>query len=464
MTPPTYRERLKTGVVHFGPGAFHRAHQADYFDRLLHHDPRWGIAAASLRSGQPVETLRSQDNLYTLAILDERTSFRTIGAHSHFLGPSDRASLRRLLGEPAVTLVTTTVTEKGYCLSGDGALDLRHPDVVHDLANPQEPRSLIGWLALGFADRRTSGLPPFTSICCDNMAGNGRKFADAVHCFTEQLDPDLSQWIADEARFPNTMIDSITPATDERLIQLVRKETGFDDRAPVAREAFAQWVIEDVLPAGSPDLASVGVILTDNVAEWERAKLRILNGSHSTLAYIGLLLGHDTVAQAMDDPLLRSFVERLIFEDIIPTLESSRIDLKSYAGETLARFRNPAINHRLSQIAWDGSQKLPYRILDTVIDALTAGRPVNRLALPIAAWIAFLVRAASEGVATVDPLAHQLASRARADSPVDDMLALRQVFPEPLAANPAFRSALETGFNNIRDLGVGGAVSKLLSP
>jgi len=433
--------RPGTGIVHFGPGAFHRAHQADYIDRLLRHDPRWGIAAVSLRSPGTVEALKRQQGRYTLAILDAEPSFRTLAAHTGFFGPGEGEGVRALLRDPTVRIVSSTVTEKGYCLAGDGSLDFHHPDIIHDLTDTERPVSIVGWLALGLRDRREAGMAPFTPLCCDNMASNGRKLGAAVADYARRLDPGLADWIAGEAVFPNAMVDSITPATDERLRALVRAE-GFDDAIPVSREAYAAWVIEDVLPAGAPDLAGAGVVMAKDVAAWEKAKLRILNGAHSTLAYLGLLLGHETVADAMADGALARFVERLIRADIVPSLEPSPLDLEAYAAEILARFRNPAIGHKLSQIAWDGSQKLPYRLLDTIAEALAAGRPVARLAVPVAAWALFVERQARGGTEIVDPLGEKLARIGRGEDAVAGLLALRQVFPAALAEDPRFAGAV----------------------
>ena len=438
MNPPSYRDRLTTGVVHFGPGAFHRAHQADYVHRLVEHDPRWGIAAVSLRSAGTIDALRQQEGLYTLAILDEETSFRTIGVHDRFFGPGDSASLQKQFLDPAIRVVSSTVTEKGYCLGPDGSLDFTHPDIQHDLGNPASPQSLIGWLALALSIRRDQNLPPLTVICCDNMVSNGRKLGRAVAQFARRTDPELGRWIDGEVAFPNTMVDSITPATDDSLRQLVRERTGFDDSIPVRREAYAEWVIEDILPPGAPDLQSAGATLTNDVAGWEKAKLRILNGVHSTLAYLGLLIGHETVYDAMKDEVLAGFVERLIGHDIIPGLQPSPLDLPNYARETLQRFRNPAIQHKLSQIAWDGSQKLPYRLLDTVVEALHAGRSLERLAVPVAAWTLFLERQFRSGAEVVDPMSAELRRAATSDHPVSAILELRQVFPEELGADSSF--------------------------
>lgn len=450
---------MTSGIVHFGPGAFHRAHQADYIDRLLHDDPRWGIAAVSLKSMGTIEAMRAQDGRYTLAILDAETRFHTIAAHNRVFGPDDGTAIRKQLSEPAARIITTTVTEKGYCLAADGALDFGHPDIVDDLEEPDQPKSVIGWLALGLRDRRDAGVAPFTPICCDNMASNGTKLRDAVIAFAKRLDPELARWVAGEVHFPNTVVDSITPATDDHLRALVRNETGFDDAIPVSRESYTQWVIEDVLPPGSPDLGSVGVTLTSNVDSWARAKLRILNAAHSTISYLGLLMDLETVAEAMADAALSSFVERLVAEDIIATLEPSPIDLHRYAEDTFARFRNPAIQHKLSQIAWDGSQKLPYRLLDTISEALLKGRPIGRLAVPVSAWMLFLERQARSGIPIVDPLADRLTEMARSGDAIDAILNLDLVFPPRLSADPAFRTAVANAAAAMRSAGVATALS-----
>lgn len=450
------------GIVHFGPGAFHRAHQADYVDRLLREDPRWGIAAVSLRSAATVEALKRQHGRYTLAILDSETRLRTLAAHRLFFGPGEDAAIRARLADPAVRIVSSTVTEKGYCLAGDGTLDPEHPDIVRDLSDPERPVSLVGCLTLGLGDRRLAGLPPFTPLCCDNMVANGRKLRAAVLAYAGRLDCELAAWIAGEAAFPDTMVDSITPATDDRLRSLVR-EAGFKDDIPVSREAYSAWVVEDILPPGSPDLASVGVTMAKDVGAWEKAKLRILNGAHSTLAYLGLTIGHGTVAEAMADSALAGFVERLIERDIVPSLRPSPLDLDGYAAGILERFRNPAIAHKLSQIAWDGSQKLPYRLLDTVEDALQAGRSVERLAVPVAAWTAFVERQARAGAEIVDPLSARLAEIGREDDSVDRLLALRQIFPERLAADERFRGAVERAATSLRRNGPLEALTKELA-
>lgn len=443
------RGPVATGIVHFGPGAFHRAHQADYVDRLLDHDPRWGIAAVSLRSRGTIEALAAQDGLYTLAIRDAEPGMRVIGAHTEFLGPEDAARTSALLAAPDTRLVTTTVTEKGYCLAADGTLDLDHPDIVHDLSRPAVPRSVIGWIVAGLAARQADGIAPFVPMPCDNLAANGAKLHAALTAFAGRLDAKLSDWIAGEVSVPSTMVDSITPASDEALYADVAAALGVADRAAVQREAFAQWVIEDVgaLAEIGRDLGAAGATLTGDVGGYERAKLRILNGAHSTLAYAGLLRGHDSVAQAIGDPVLAAFVEAMIREDVIPMLPAvPGLDLQRYADAVLRRFANPAIVHRLDQIAQDGSQKLPYRLGDTLLANRAAGRMPVHVVAALGGWVAFLMRRARSGIRIVDPAGDRLAALALAETPgrvIAGLIAEGFGFPAAVAGDAEVIALLE---------------------
>ena len=451
---PAYdRAATSIGIVHFGPGAFHRAHQAYYVDELLARDPSWSICEVALRSPGVRDALAPQDGLYTLAALDAQTSFRVIGAIGELrVASEDPEAVFARLAAPGVRAVTMTVTEKGYCLTAGGELDTGHADIVRDLANPRTPASLIGWLVEGLRRRREAGLEPFTVISCDNLADNGVRLKRGAVQYALELDPELARWIDDRGRFPRTMVDSITPATDDALRARVEAETGLADAWPIQREAFTQWVIEDVMGADAPDLGSVGVTLTNDVSGFERAKLRVLNGAHSTLAYAGSLAGYETVADAMRDERLAGFVEVMMRQDIAPTVQApAGLDLDDYITAVLKRFRNPEIRHNLSQIAWDGSQKLPFRILGAVRDALAAGRPVDRLALPLAAWMRFVQRRAREGAALTDPMAGRLAELGRASTgdPAGDVgrfLELTAVFPADLAADPRLRGAIEAAY------------------
>ena len=401
------------GIVHFGPGAFHRAHQASYIDALLDHDPRWGIAAVALRSAETVTALAAQQGLYTIAVRDAVPVNRIVGAHGAWLGPEDAAATAALLADPAISLVTTTVTEKGYCLAADGTLDMGHSDILHDLSSVAPPRSVIGWIVAGLAARRQRGLRTFTLMPCDNLASNGAKVKAALVAFADARDADLAAWIAGEVCVPSTMVDSITPASDRALVANVAAAIGVTDAIPVQREAFVQWVIEDIGPQNGPDLASVGAIVTADLVGYERAKLRILNGAHSTLAYLGLLRGHASVADTMTDPALADFVDRMIRSDIAPTLPAvSGLDLDRYRATVLDRFRNPAIVHWLDQIAQDGSQKLPYRLCDTIDANRRLGRMPTLAAAAVGCWVAFVFQRLRTGVPIVDPAAVKLAAAA----------------------------------------------------
>jgi fructuronate reductase len=447
VRPDHAPDAIRTGIVHFGPGAFHRAHQATYVDRLLDSDPRWGIAAVSLRSGSATDALKAQDGLYALAVIDREPSMRVIAAHSDAIGPGEGARLRKLLASPEVRIATSTVTEKGYCLGGDGTLDFAHPDIVHDLKRPAEPASVIGWIVAGLRDRRAAGLPPFAMLCCDNMTGNGAKLRAACVALAREQDGGLADWIASEVAFPDSMVDSITPASNAAFLAKVEAAIGVEDRAAVQRESFTQWVLQRFDMADGPDLGGAGVTLTSDVRGYEQAKLRILNGAHSTLAYVGLACGHETVFEAMSDVALEGFVTRLVHQDIAASLGTvDGLDVAGYADAVLGRFRNPEIRHLLAQIAWDGSQKLPYRLLDTTREALEAGRNVERLAVPVAAWIAFLRRKAEAGEKITDPLADMLAAAAASGDPVTAMLAVQPVFGEQLAGDARFGAAVREAF------------------
>jgi fructuronate reductase len=417
------------------------------FDALLADDLRWGVCAVSPRGAAVREALAPQDGLYTLVELDATPRARIIGAVKELLiAPQRPRVVLARLASIRTRMITLTVTEKGYCLTPTGELDLTQPDIAFDLGRPAAPRSAIGWLTQGLRARRAAGAPGLPVASCDNLANNGGKLGEAVTALAEaQGDADLADWIRQEVRFPSTMVDSITPATDEPLRSRVRELIGLDDAWPVQREPFTQWVIEDRLGADGRALAGAGLTLVADVGPFEQAKLRLLNGAHSALAYLGLLAGLSTVAEAMAAPDLAGFVERLMRRDIAPTLaKTADLDLGAYVVDILARFRNPAIAHQLAQIAWDGSQKLPFRLLGTIADALAAGRPVERLAVPVAAWMLFAARRTCSSEPLVDPLAAAIAAIAAA--PVRDQparfLALEPVFPRGLAADPRFGAAV----------------------
>jgi fructuronate reductase len=455
---PAYdRADVRVGVVHFGPGAFHRAHQAFYFDRMLERDPAFAISAVSLRSDDVRAALEPQDGLYSLTEREAEPAIRIIGSIREVLtAPRSAAAVLARLADPAVRIVSATVTEKGYCLTPAGDLDLDQPAVRHDLSRSPPPQTLVGWLVEGLSLRRAAGYAPPTIISCDNLSGNGERFRRSAIQFADASGQgDLARWIAGEVAFPDTMVDSITPATDDALRAQAADRLGLLDAWPIQRERFVQWVVAGELGGDAEAFAAAGVTLTGDVAAFERAKLRLLNGAHSTLAYVGLGLGLESVFDAMSDPALGAFVERLMRQDMAASLAlTAGLDPDGYIGQILARFRNPAIVHKLSQIAWDGSQKLPIRLLATIGDALAAGRSVDRLAVGVAAWMQFVRRQAQAGATIVDPLGAELGEVGRrcdgaAAHDVAAFLAIQTVFAPQIAEQPRLRSALENAYRRL---------------
>lgn len=439
------------GIVHLGPGAFHRVHQAMYVDDLLAADPEWAICGAALRSPAVRDALAPQDHLYTVAQLGEITSLRVVGSIREMLHvPTQQDALRARLADPAVRLVTLTITEKGYCLKDD-QLDAAHPDIAHDLSAPAAPRSAIGCLVAGLAARRAGGIEPFSVLSCDNLAGNGHKLRRASLQFATRIDPALAQWIEAEVAFPCSMVDSITPATDDALRGRIAAELGCADAWPVQRETFTQWVIEDRFCNERPPFEYAGAIFTADVAAYDRAKLRLLNGAHSTLAWLGTLLGLTTVGEAMETPL-GSFVERLMRESIAPAIAMpAGLDADHYISDILGRFRNPAIQHQLAQICWDSSEKLPVRLLPTIADALAQGRDIAPLCTAVAGWLHFVRQQAGAGAALTDPLKERLGAIGRACSgdahaDVAAFLGLDAVFGT-MARDERFTAALRAAYS-----------------
>ncbi|MBS0472833.1 MAG: mannitol dehydrogenase family protein [Proteobacteria bacterium] len=451
---PTYdRRSITTGIVHFGPGAFHRAHQAFFVDKLLATDSRWGICDVALRGTATPEALTVQGGLYTIAELSPSPSFRIVGSiHEAVAAPTYPEVLRARLAAASTRIVTMTVTENGYALMPSGDLDTARSEIAADLATPSAPTSLIGWLVEGLRLRRASNLAPYTMISCDNLSDNGARLRRAVVQFASQVEPDLARWIDGEARFPGTMVDSITPASDEALKARVAQATGLLDMVPVQREPFVQWVMED--HDSDPDWAAAGVTLTRDVAGYEQAKLRILNGAHSTLAYLGLLRGRRTTRDAMADPMLAAFARTLVGQDIAPSLTPpAGLDLAAYAENVFERIANPAIEHHLGQIAFDGTLKLAIRLYPVIEAAIAAQRPLDRLAIPVAAWMRFIRRRAREGTEIIDPQAERLAERGTASTGTGahDVMLFAEFLPR---TDPAITAALARAYDAIGDGGL----------
>jgi fructuronate reductase len=465
---------VRIGIVHLGIGAFHRAHQAVYVDdRLAAGETDWGICGASLRSPETADALVPQDGLYTVAIRSgSGEQLRVIGAVRRLLvAPSNPAALLDAMADPTVRIVSLTVTEKGYCHDpAAGDLQPDHPDVVADLAAPERPRSVPGVLVEALRRRRTSGVAPFTVLCCDNLPENGHTVGRVLVQFAGLRDPDLGRWVENEVAFPSTMVDRIVPATSDADRTAVAARLRVSDAWPVMTELFTQWVIEDRFGNGRPRFEDAGAELVADVAPYELMKLRLLNGSHSTLAYLGYLAGYETVSDVMTDPAFVRLVQGLMDEEVTPTLSlPPGADLAGYKRSLLERFTNPALKHRTWQIAMDGSQKLPQRLLGTIRDRLAAGAPIPRLALGVAAWMRYVTGIDEQGrpIDVRDPLAKRLRGLADEAGPADRLapalFSVREVFGDDLPRDPRFTKPVTDALDALFRNGARAVVSGLVS-
>lgn len=453
------------GIVHFGPGAFFRAFGAIYTDDVLNEDGgAWGIAAVSLRSAIARDQLVGQDCLYTSVELGETgKKKRVIGAISDiFVAPEDPNRIIDLLARDTVQIVTLTITEKGYCHNpADGNLNAEHPDIVHDLEQLGSPKSAIGFLVAGLRARREKGLRPFTLMSCDNLPSNGHVLKKLVLQFAHKVDPSLASWIDENAKFPSSMVDRITPATTETDIAELEKSSGVYDPACVVHEPFRQWVIEDDFVGKRPAWEKAGAQLVTSVDAHEFMKLRCLNGTHSSLAYLGYLAGYETIAEVSNNSTFAAFCNGLWHNEILPTLpQPEGEDLKEYCSSLLVRYQNSAIRHKTWQIAMDGSQKLPQRILGTISDNLANERIPKGLCLAVAAWIRYVggIDEKGEAIDVRDPLAAKLKNTLDAADSVEEkvlsMLDVEEVFDPNFSSNSAFVRELTDAYKRIEALGV----------
>ena len=399
QAPGYDRAAQAAGIVHIGIGAFHRAHQAVYTDDAMGAGDRdWGIIGVSLRSGDVAAQLGPQDGLYTVSTRSATgTGVRLIGAVQKVLvAADDPQAVVDALAAPTTHIVSFTVTEKGYLRGPDGSLDLAAAKVAS---------SLYRFVGAALSARKAAGLSGLTLLSCDNLAGNGPALKALMRQYLAAEHPDLLDWFDQECRCPATMIDRIVPATTDADRAAVEAALGARDEGAVVTEGFSQWVIKDDFAGPRPRWEAVGAELVADVAPYETAKLRMLNGAHSALAYIGLGAGHEFVHQAIADPAIRPVIERLMRDEAAPTIAAAPgQDLSAYADALLNRFANPALHHRLAQIAMDGSQKIPQRWLETLAWHQARGQRCPSLEAAIAAWVAFL----QSGAPIDDPLGDRL--------------------------------------------------------
>jgi fructuronate reductase len=471
---PRYdRANLQAGIVHIGVGAFQRAHVAVVNEAALHAsgDLRWGTIGVSLRQPDTRDALMPQAGLYTLAIRDAapdgtaREALQVVGNLIDVLvAPENPGAVLERIAHAHTRIVSLTVTEKGYHHHpASGALRLDDADIVHDLGNAGAPRTAIGFIGHALQLRRQRALPPITLLSCDNLPANGDTLRGLVLTFAEQLDPTLRDWIAEYCSFPNSMVDRIVPRTTDADREHVSARLGLQDAWPVIGEPFLDWVVEDRFVNGRPAWNEGGARFVEHAEPFERLKLRLVNGSHSALAYLGAMAGWRTVDRAIANPALRAYLAALLRDEIAPTLPAlPGLDLNDYRTRLLERFANPALQHQTAQIAMDGSQKLPQRLLGTVRDRLAVDEPIDGLALAVAAWIHYLRGVDETGTthAILDPLAAALAEQlarmpgaASADEVVALFTAYRPVFGD-LGRQPRFVSAVARQLQSLRLHGV----------
>lgn len=446
------RTKLVTRIVHLGFGAFHRAHQGVYADILAaEHNSDWGYCEVNLIGGeQQIADLKQQDNLYTVAEMSaDAWTARVVGVVKNALHAQvdGLETIFAALCEPQVAIVSLTITEKGYCHSpATGQLMLDSPMIAADLKNSHQPKSAPGVIVEALARRKTAGLAAFTVMSCDNMPENGHVMRNVVTAYARAVDAELAEWIERHVTFPSTMVDRIVPAVTPDTLDKIEQLTGVRDPAGVACEPFRQWVIEDNFVAGRPQWEKAGAELVADVIPFEEMKLRMLNGSHSFLAYLGYLAGYQHINDCMVDDNYRCAARALMLQEQAPTLKVKGVDLQQYAARLIERYSNPALRHRTWQIAMDGSQKLPQRMLDSVRWHIAHGSRFDLLALGVAGWMRYVggVDEQGEAIEISDPLLpviqNAVQSSKEGEERVQALLAIDAIFGRELPLVELFRT------------------------
>ncbi|ENB4891904.1 fructuronate reductase [Escherichia albertii] len=473
--PSWEHSRLESRIVHLGCGAFHRAHQALYTHHLLEStDSDWGICEVNLMPGNDrvlIENLKKQQLLYTVAEKGaESTELKIIGSMKEALHPEIDGceGILNAMARPQTAIVSLTVTEKGYCAdAASGQLDLNNPLIKHDLENPTTPKSAIGYIVEALRLRREKGLKAFTVMSCDNVRENGHVAKVAVLGLAQARDPQLAAWIEENVTFPCTMVDRIVPAATPETLQEIADQLGVYDPCAIACEPFRQWVIEDNFVNGRPDWDKVGAQFVADVVPFEMMKLRMLNGSHSFLAYLGYLGGYETIADTMTNEDYRKAAFALMMQEQAPTLSMPEgTDLNAYATLLIERFSNPSLRHRTWQIAMDGSQKLPQRLLDPVRLHLKNGGSWRHLALGVAGWMRYTQGVDEQGNAidVVDPMLaefQKINAQYQGAERVKALLGLSGIFADDLPQNADFVGAVTTAYQQLCECGARASVAAL---
>lgn len=470
---PTYsRKGLAAGILHFGVGNFHRAHQAVYLDMLFNagHDLDWAIIGAGVRpEDQRMKTVLEAQDFLTTVVEQEASEARArvTSAMVDMLTPGDTAGIVKTLTDPKIRIVSLTVTEGGYYIDpASQQFDPQHPDIVADARNPENCRTVFGLIYMGLKARRNAGIAPFTVVSCDNVPGNGHVTSNAVLGLARMIDSEMAAWIADNVAFPNGMVDRITPATTDRERTILSNDFGIEDGSPVFCEDFRQWVLEDNFPAGRPALEKVGVQFVPDVEPFEVMKIRILNGGHATIAYPAALVGIHFVHEAMDDPLIRDFLRKVEHDEIIPMVPPvPGTDLAQYYGLIERRFANPRIGDTVTRLCLDGSNRQPKFILPSVQDQLRSDASITGLALVSAFWCRYCFGETEDGTAIApnDPNWDRLTAQARlAKSDPLQWLAMEDIFGS-LTHDSRYVSAFSAALDSIWSQGTRRTLEAYLS-
>ncbi|WP_117235578.1 fructuronate reductase [Vibrio maerlii] len=475
VSQPTYdRSKLKSRIVHLGFGAFHRAHQGLFTDEVARKsESDWGICEVNLFGGEDLITsLREQNHLYTVAEKGaESTDVKVIGSVNESLHPSFDGieAVIEKMAEPQVAIVSMTITEKGYCADpATGLLDKNNPLVVADLENPTQPKSALGYIVQALKVRRERGLTPFTVMSCDNVQENGHVAKAAILEFAKLLDAELGAWIEANVTFPCTMVDRIVPAATEETLNEITELLGVQDPCGIACEPFRQWVIEDNFVAGRPDWNIAGAEFVADVVPYEEMKLRMLNGSHSFLAYLGYLGGYAHISDTMTDEGYRKAAFDMMMKAQAPSLSMPEgTDLEGYAKLLIDRFTNPSLKHKTWQIAMDGSQKIPQRMGGSLRFHLEQGSDFKWLAAGIAGWMRYVSAVDEQGneIDVRDPMADQLKAvcdeHGQNVSVVPALLAIEAIFAPEIGQNPQVIDAVSSAYQSLIENGARATVAAL---
>jgi len=473
VSAPSYdRDSLQSSIVHIGAGGFHRSHQQHYLDRVLSQtgDLSWGICASGIREEDRAlqQALNSQDCLYTLVERDdERAQARIIGSMTDYvLGHEDVEAYIRKLASPETRIISLTVTGAGYYIDQTTeGLDLEHPDVRHDLANSATPKTVFGYLSKALKHRMDNNIPPCTILSCDNFQGNGDISKQTLLAFCDEADPALCKWIKNNVAFPNSMVDRITPLPTDETRAFVEEQFGLEDQCPVMCEPYIQWVVEDTFSSERPALEEVGVQFTSDVAPYEKIKLRVLNASHTLIAYLGFLAGHRYIFEIVRDPLFADYLGHFLNEEVTPHLQPvPGVDLQDYKKTVVRRFANPAIKDEALRICKNGSYKFPKFIFPTVRDQLKAGGSIKAASLSVASWMRFLGQAAENAsdVPVDDRIANTLIQKAgEGGDDAEVLLNLREVFGD-LSDHVGFRKEVSANLKQLYAKGAVGTVQDYL--